>query len=317
LARKRKRRGARGRRSALPFIALFIFAAVVVWALVPHGSRHAVRRRSTVAMITPQPEVQTPPTAIESSPTPAPAQTIEPAATPTEQPAAPVTQPPAYTGAGPVIAVIVDDCGQWVDTERGYIALPIPLTLSVLPHVRYGTLISGEAKAAGKAVMLHLPMEPISHINPGPGEIKTEMSDGAITAQTENDVAQVPLAAGVNNHEGSEASADPRVMKDVMDVIKEHGLFFVDSMTNSKSVAKQTAQDAGVPTAARDVFLDNKDDVAYSESMLERAVTVAKTNGSAIAIGHPRPTTLEALRLMYPKMEAEGIHFVFVSQLVH
>ncbi|MDQ2872201.1 MAG: divergent polysaccharide deacetylase family protein, partial [Candidatus Eremiobacteraeota bacterium] len=149
-----------------------------------------------------------------------------------------------------------------------------------------------------------------------PGEIKTSMSDAAIAAQTQDDLAQVPLATGVNNHEGSEASADPRVMQAVMGIVKAHGLFFVDSMTNAKSIAAQTARTDGVPTASRDVFLDNKDDVAYSESMLERAVAIAKANGSAIAIGHPRPTTLEALRASYAKMEAEGVHFVFVSQLV-
>lgn len=255
----------------------------------------------------------TPSPSAEVTETPSPLASGGPTAAPTIAPSA----PPPYTGNGPVVAIIVDDCGQWLDTERGYIALPIPLTISVLPHVRYGSLIAGEAEADGKAVMMHLPMEPLSHINPGPGEIKTEMTDDAIVRQTEDDLAQVPLAKGVNNHEGSEASADPRVMKDVMGVIKAHDLFFVDSMTNGKSVAKQTAQDDGVPTAARDVFLDNKEDVAYTESMLERAVALAKENGSAIAIGHPRPTTLVALREMYPKMEAQGVHFVFASQLAH
>ncbi len=204
------------------------------------------------------------------------------------------------------MAIIIDDCGQWLDTERGYLALPIPLTLSVLPHVHYTALIAQEAEQAGKGVMLHLPMEPISHINPGPGEIKTEMTDDAISKQTEDDVAQVPLAKGVNNHEGSEASADPRVMKDVIGVIKAHDLFFIDSRTNAKTVGADEAQDAGVPNASRDVFLDNQADVAYTESMLERTVAIAKRNGSAIAIGHPRPTTLEALRDMYPKLEAAG-----------
>ncbi|MGZ3547442.1 MAG: divergent polysaccharide deacetylase family protein [Vulcanimicrobiaceae bacterium] len=322
MARKRKRRGGGAPRSILPFLILVAFAALVVWAVLPHRPERTAHHRRTVAVITPVPAAtqtpaveatQTPSPSSEVTETPSPVATTEPAAGPVATP----TQQPAYTGNGPVVAIIVDDCGQWLDTERGYIALPIPLTMSVLPHVRYGHLIADEAQASGKAVMLHLPMEPISHINPGPGEIKTEMTDDAIVQQTEDDFAQVPLAKGVNNHEGSEASADPRVMKDVMGVVKAHELFFVDSMTNAKSIAKETAQEDGVPTAARDVFLDNKEDVAYTESMLERAVAVAKANGSAIAIGHPRPTTLVALREMYPKMEAEGVHFVFASQLVH
>ena len=214
------------------------------------------------------------------------------------------------------VALIIDDCGQWLHTERGIIALPIPITLSVLPHVTYSTLIAQEAAAAGKGVMLHLPMEPLSHVNPGPGEIKTAMDDAAVAKQTEDDVAQVPLAKGVNNHEGSEASADPRVMKDVIGVIKQHDLFFIDSRTNAKSVGAEQAQDAGVPTASRNVFLDNQASVAYTESMLEHAVAIAKRDGSAIAIGHPKPTTLEAIRDLYPKMEAEGVRFVLAQDLV-
>jgi uncharacterized protein len=224
----------------------------------------------------------------------------------------------ASAPAGSVqVAIIIDDCGQWLDTEEALIALPIPITLSVLPHVHYTARIAQEAAGAGKGVMLHLPMEPISHVNPGPGEIKDAMTDEEVTKQTEDDVAQVPLAKGANNHEGSEASADDRVMRDVIAVMKAHDLFFVDSRTNAKSVAEADAENAGVPSAKRDVFLDNQADVAYTESMLQRAVDVAKRNGSAIAIGHPKPSTLAALKAYYPQMQAQGVQFVLAERLVH
>ncbi len=245
-------------------------------------------------------------------PTPA-AQTS--ASAPSSPTAAPAASPTPGALAGQV-AIIIDDCGQWPQIERGYIALPIPLTLSVLPHVRYTAEIAREAADSGKGVMLHLPMEPLSHLDPGPGEISTEMPDAAITRQTQDDVAQVPLARGVNNHEGSRASADDRVMKDVMAVIKAHGLFFIDSRTNPETVGAQQAQATQVPNASRDVFLDNRADVAYTETMLEQTAAIAKRNGSAIAIGHPKPTTLQALRAMYPRMQAQGVRFVLASQLV-
>jgi len=215
------------------------------------------------------------------------------------------------------VAIIVDDCGQWIDTERGFIALPVPLTLAVLPDVRYTKTIAQDAQAAGKGVMLHLPMEPISHINPGPGKITTEMGNRAIVAQVERDLAQVPEAAGVNNHEGSEATADPRVMRDVLGVLKRDDKFFIDSLTSSKSVAGKMAAQDGIPTADRNVFLDNEANVAYTEGQLREAVRVAERDGSAIAIGHPRPSTLEALRAMIPQMQAAGVQFVLVQDLVH
>lgn len=304
MARKRSRRR-RSNPAPLLIIAL-ILAAAVAWAIFPRGHR----AKPIVAVVTASPSPQAIVTA-----SPSPAATQAPAtAVPVTSPAASPAGSPAPGGAQ--VAIIIDDCGQWLDTEEAIIALPIPITLSVLPHVHYTGRIASEAAAAGKGVMLHLPMEPLSHAYPGPGEIKDGMTDGQVTKQTEDDVSQVPLAKGANNHEGSEASADDRVMKDVIAVMKEHDLFFVDSRTNAKSVGESVAQDAGVPTAKRDVFLDNQADVAYTESMLERAVAIAKKNGSAIAIGHPKPTTLAAIRDLYPKMQAEGVQFVLAQSLV-
>lgn len=307
-------------------VSLFLIAVLlgaVVWAIVPHSQRHTVRHHGappvSVAEVTASPspvEAATEAPAEQTTIAPSPQAVASPSAAPavTQAPAAGTT--PANEN-GPQVALIIDDCGQWLSTERALIALPIPITLSVLPHVTYTAQIAQEAADAGKGIMLHLPMEPLSHAYPGPGEIKTNMTDDAITKQTEDDVAQVPLAKGVNNHEGSAASADDRVMKDVVAVLKQHDLFFVDSRTNSKSVGAATAQGAGIPTASRDVFLDNQADVAYTETMLERTVAIAKRDGSAIAIGHPKPSTLEAIRAMYPKMQAEGIRFVLAQELVH
>ena len=298
-----------GRSGALSQIVVLATIAVVLGLLVfpKRVPEHSPRRP---AMLPTGEPVRTTEHALIPTPAPSafpiasPQASLEPAAEPTGTPAL------------PQVAIIIDDCGQWPGIERGYIGLPIALTMSVMPHVRYTAAIAEAAAAAGKGVMLHLPMEPLSHINPGAGKITTAMSDAQIVAQTQDDLAQVPLAKGVNNHEGSAASADARVMRDVIGVVKEHDLFFVDSMTNAASVAAQTARSGGVPTASRDVFLDNREDVSYSESMLERAVQIAKERGSAIAIGHPRATTLAALANMYPKMQSEGVRFVLVSELV-
>jgi polysaccharide deacetylase 2 family uncharacterized protein YibQ len=235
---------------------------------------------------------------------------------PTAAPTASPTSTPAVNPNGPQLALIVDDCGQWIATERGFVALGIPLTLSVLPDVPYANVIATEASDAGKGVMLHLPMETLSGLNPGPGKVTTEMSDAQIVAQVRSDLADVPLARGVNNHEGSKASADTRVMRAVIGVLAQHSLFFIDSRTNVASVGEATARAMGVPTAARDVFLDNRADVAYTEAQLSQAAAIARRTGSAIAIGHPRPTTLAAVRAMIPRLQALGIQFVLVQDIV-
>ncbi|MFY9737782.1 MAG: divergent polysaccharide deacetylase family protein [Candidatus Cybelea sp.] len=306
MPRRASRRSGSRMGPLVSLIVLIFFAAVAGWWLLrpkPHPVIHYVFH-----------------TLAPSAEPPAPAATpvAPPAATrlPSAVPAASPTSTPAANAQGPKLALIVDDCGQWITTERGFVALEIPLTLSVLPDVPYTSVIATEASHAGKGVMLHLPMETLSGLNPGPGKVTTEMSDTQIVAQVQSDLAEVPLARGVNNHEGSKASADPRVMRAVIGVLAEHNLFFIDSKTNAASVGEDTARQMGVPTAARDVFLDNRADVAYSEAQLSQAAAIAQRTGSAIAIGHPRPTTLEAVRAMIPRLQALGIQFVLVQDLV-
>ncbi len=297
----------------LALVLLVAVAIVTGWLLLrphPHAPGHRV------AAVTPapppaQPPLETP-TPLETPP-PSPAPVASPSGSPS--PAAVPSVAPAPSGTK--LALIVDDCGQWLDTERGFIALEVPLTLSILPDVPYTAQIAREAAAAGKGIMLHLPMETVSGLNPGPGKVTTEMTDPQIVAQVQDDLAQVPLARGVNNHEGSKASADSRVMRAVIGALAQHGnLFFIDSRTSQDSVGEQTAQAMGVPAAARDVFLDNRADVAYTEQQLLAAAAIARRTGSAIAIGHPRPSTLAAVRSMIPQLQAAGIEFVLAQDLV-
>jgi polysaccharide deacetylase 2 family uncharacterized protein YibQ len=285
---------AMGRRLLL-LATTFLLSLFVAWALF--AQPHRTRFRPPIVAQKPPAEVS-------------PVETAAPQGI-----ATPTPQPSPQTSGTVTVAIIIDDCGQWLSTERAFLALPIPLTLSVLPHVRYTAQIAQDAADAGKGVMLHLPMEPLSRDTAGRGEITTAMTDAQVAAQTEDDIAQVPLAKGLNNHEGSKASADARIMGDVIAVVKAHDLFFIDSRTNPKTVAAETARQAGVPEASRNVFLDDRADESYTEQMLERTVEIAKRNGSAIAIGHPKPTTLEALQTLYPKMQAEGVRFVLVSEL--
>jgi polysaccharide deacetylase 2 family uncharacterized protein YibQ len=262
------------------------------WILRPLPQRHAIRHVPVAVSV------------LTSSPSPLPSVT------------APLPTPTVKV-ARARLAIIIDDAGQWLQTERAFIALPIPLTLAVLPDVRYTRTIARDAMLSGKGVMLHLPMQPISNLNPGPGKITTQMNDAQIVAQVNADLADVPFVQGVNNHEGSKATADPRVMRDVADAVEQHGhLFFVDSLTSPDSIAAATTSAAGIPTLRRNVFLDDVANVRYIEGQLGEAASLARADGEAIAIGHPRPTTLEALEAMIPRIEAEGVRFVLVRDLL-
>jgi len=328
--KRRRSRRRRSGRSAFPVVALLLASAVVAVAVFlivrgdtsSRGLRTAhSRQRAHDAAVAQAPPASAAPnqTGTPSGATASGSALAEPSEAPEATTPAPGTTsaaPAATPRAGaPRLAIIIDDCGQWPDTEHGFIALPAALTLSVLPHVRYGTQIAHDADAAGKGVMLHLPMEPLSGADPGPGRITVAMNDDAIAAQVRDDLASVPLAAGVNNHEGSRATADDRVMRAVAAVLAERRLFFIDSRTGSASVAARDTSAAGVPTAGRDVFLDNVADVDATEAQLRRAAQLAKSQGSAIANGHPRPTTLVAVRTLLPELERNGIQLVLARDL--
>ena len=315
---KKSRGGRRRQSSILTFVLVVAIAAVAGWWLLAPRPKNRPSQRiaSTIPAQTAIPNTPLPLETPVPSSSPSPSPTPLPAVPPSVAPSLQAVIPSAKPGA-PRLALIVDDCGQWIDIERGFLALGVPLTLSVLPDVHYTGTIAREAADAGKGVMLHLPMETVSGLDPGPGKVTTEMTDAQIDAQVEDDLSQVPLARGVNNHEGSKGSADPRVMRDVIGVLAKHGnLFFVDSRTSAASVGEQTAQASGVPSAARDVFLDNQASVAYTEEQLRAAAEIAKRSGSAIAIGHPRATTLEAVRALIPELQASGIQFVLAQDLV-
>jgi len=128
----------------------------------------------------------------------------------------------------------------------------------------------------------------------------------------------VPDAAGVNNHQGSQATADAALMDELMPVLRERHLFYVDSRTTVATVAYETAQDFGVRSAFRNVpFLDDVAQVAAVRKQLELSLRGAREKGEAVAIGHPHPATLQALREVLPQAQAQGVRLVPASELTH
>jgi hypothetical protein len=143
------------------------------------------------------------------------------------------------------------------------------------------------------------------------------MSDAEIASLVERYLEETPGVAGVNNHLGSIATQDARVMKAVLGVLAPRGLFFFDSLTSNKSIAYNTARSLGVPAARNDLFIDTEtEDQRIVEARLNRLVDLAKTRGYAIGIGHPRPWTYDAIRAWRERAEDSGVELVFLSQLV-
>jgi polysaccharide deacetylase 2 family uncharacterized protein YibQ len=107
-------------------------------------------------------------------------------------------------------------------------------------------------------------------------------------------------------------------MSELMPVLCDRHLFYVDSRTTAVTVAFDTAQEFGVRSAFRNVpFLDDVPEVAAVRKQLQLALRGAREKGEAIAIGHPHAATLQALREVLPQARAQGVQLVFASDLVH
>jgi uncharacterized protein len=216
------------------------------------------------------------------------------------------------------LAILLDDLGSDRTAAEEIFALRYPLTISVLPEHTHSAEIAEEAGRRGYEVMLHLPMQSVGKEPPEPQQLRLGMPASQVGTMVERFLSEVPNVKGVNNHQGSEATADSELMAELMPVLHERKLFYVDSRTTAATVAFDTAQRDGVPAAFRNVpFLDDEENVAAIEKQIALAMRGAKEKGEAIAIGHPHPATLTALREMLPKAELRGVRLVFVSELVH
>ncbi len=225
--------------------------------------------------------------------------------------------PPGPPSA-PRLAIILDDLGSDRAAAEAIFALPYPLTISVLPNHEHSTEIANEAHRRGYQVMLHLPMQSIANETPEAQELRPGMPTTEVSALVEQFLQSVPGVVGVNNHQGSQATSDPELMDELMPVLRDRRLFYVDSRTTAATVAFDTAQSFEVRSAFRNVpFLDDVAEVAAVRKQLELALRGAREKGEAIAIGHPHPATLKALREVLPRAQAQGIRLVFVSELVH
>jgi len=218
-----------------------------------------------------------------------------------------------------MIGIVIDDFGYRNDEiSEGFLDLDANLTYAIIPGHRYSTSFGEKAVDAGYEVIVHMPME-----NTGKtyGEedfvLMTKMDNETIIRRLNNALKEIPTAIGMNNHQGSKASADQSVMSNVAKVMKENGLFFLDSRTTVETIGETTMEVFGVPTARRNIFLDNEDDEEKIERQLMKLVKRSEELGAAIGIGHVKPKTLNVLSDQIPKLMKKGYEFEFVSKMLH
>jgi uncharacterized protein len=227
-----------------------------------------------------------------------------------------VAAPAQAASHGPRLAIVIDDLGNGRAQADSLFRLSYPLTLSVLPHLSNSVEIAEEAHRRGYQILLHLPMASTGGEKDEPIELHSGMDSTAVGQTFAAMLDTVPYAVGVNNHEGSRGTSDATLMSELMPLLRERKLFFVDSRTTAATVAEIAAHSAGVPATSRNVFLDDEQSTAAIRKQFALAVRDAREKGSALAIGHPHPETLQVLSEMLPETEHQGVKLVFASDLV-
>lgn len=220
-------------------------------------------------------------------------------------------------GEMPALGVIIDDLGHNFSRGRRVIGMPAPVTLAILPHTAMAARLAKEASAAGRTVILHLPMQSGANLSPGPGALFADMDRETFTATLQGNLDNFGPLSGVNNHMGSLLTTLRPQMDWLMDELRERDLFFVDSRTSAQTQAAFAAQEHGVPHLSRDVFLDNELTPGALQNAFDRALAEARKNGVAVLFGHPHEQTLAFLEQVLPGLEQrEGVRVVAMEELV-
>ncbi|MBU1247447.1 MAG: divergent polysaccharide deacetylase family protein, partial [Proteobacteria bacterium] len=196
------------------------------------------------------------------------------------------------------MSIVIDDMGEDLRLAQGLAETGLKLTFAVWPASSEKDRIRELAHRHGLDLMVHLPMQPLGYpdMDPGPGALFVTMTPQEIETTIKWNLDQIPEAVGVNNHMGSLFTADLQGMTSALTAISRRGLFFLDSRTIGKSSGHAAALATRTPFYSRDVFIDNEKNIAYIIGQLRKAEAMARRRGSAIAIGHPHPETLAALR---------------------
>ena len=217
------------------------------------------------------------------------------------------------------VAIILDDAGGTVPDYYEISTIKEPLTISVIPGMPTSRGVAKTMADEGFEIMLHLPMEALNgnYRKAGAGMVTCSDSDNEIRKTMLEDLSSVKWAVGFNNHMGSKATADERVMKEVFNAVKGRGLYFIDSRTSDRSIAFKMAKNSRIPSAENNIFLDSEPSRNNVEINFRRLISMAKQKGSAIGIGHAtRPATISVLKELMPVYANDGVKFVHASELV-
>lgn len=216
-----------------------------------------------------------------------------------------------------VLIIIIDDVGYNLFQLEPFLKFPGPISFAILPSLDYTQKAESLINKAGKEILLHQPMEALGNLDAGPGAIMAAMDDATIQRVIADNLAQLPLARGINNHMGSLVSQDERIMAKVLDECRKAGLYYLDSVTIGNSITHKVARAMHFRIMERTVFLDNNPDKPSIQKQIREAAEIAEKRGYAVMIGHVWSNELaQTLIELYPHLIESGFNFSTISDFL-
>jgi len=212
------------------------------------------------------------------------------------------------------LAIVIDDIGYHAKEDAAVYAMPQQISVAIIPSAPYAQQRNQQAKAQGRDILIHMPMQAMSNIKIEEGGLLLGMSQYEVTQRVQAAKQIVTHAIGMNNHMGSAATSDTALMTALMRELYKQRLFFLDSRTIGKSVAGKIAKEQGVKSLERHIFLDDSDVFGDVQRQFQLALQYARKHGTAIAIGHPRKNTLAVLHAGLAQLPSD-IQLVSIGSL--
>lgn len=219
------------------------------------------------------------------------------------------------------VAIVIDDLGSEENEVEQLSKLDIPITVAIMPFMDYTEIDAEKAYDAGMEIILHLPMEP-ERGDPkwlSSRAVRSNLSNEEVRELVQDALEQLKYAKGMNNHMGSKIMKDEIILREILQVVKERNIYFLNSRTDESTFAEELCKELDIEYFYRNIFLDNEKSEYYISKAMEELSRVALENGYAVGIGHVGgqggKITIDTIDKMAKKLEQQGIEFIYLSEM--
>lgn len=212
----------------------------------------------------------------------------------------------------PKMAIIMDDMAYPSQIESLH-HLRLKITPSFFPY-NADNKLTPKMAAQEPFYMVHLPLEAL-HFYQSPhrwikvGEDKTEIRE--YIQEIKRDFPHLKF---INNHTGSKFTASYEDMKNLIEILRDYDIDFVDSRTTTQTKAGEIYAQIKRPLLSRGIFLDNENNVKDTLNQIQKAINKAKRDGYVIAICHPHKNTFEALKIAKKSLLSQ-VDLVYIKDI--